>query len=462
MVCILLLTGCNSADKTLRYKDMRKPGPEVQLKSMVIGGPEGSSLSAFAESERTLTEADWKVLEKYAPRSDWQQVIELRKTYRKARVKKLEEQAKSKNTAPAPTRNIPVVQMPDGKVQIYYRLWHYGGAKVQTALGDNFAKPKITVTDPKMESLLNLVAAHLAGKGEVKPLPSENMLIITCPADQQASVLQLLDQVDQQRKQVEITVRIFEVSDDFDFQMGVKTMVRRLGSNNSQAFLGAFDIVKFAGQVVDPLGGTVPGPGSALSLMNLFSKSGVGVDITFQALAESGLIKVVSSPRMTVAAGQKAFMMAGQELPIREGRLSNDKFITEKISYKPIGVQLYITPQTIGDNSVKMHMLTIVSAVSGFAPLPTLNEFELNSSIVNPILDTRQAETHVEVPDGSTLVVGGLRMVRRVRRESKVPFMGDAPVVGWLFKNNRSQRQMSDLYFFVTPKIVDTDGQPAE
>jgi type II secretory pathway component GspD/PulD (secretin) len=147
-------------------------------------------------------------------------------------------------------------------------------------------------------------------------------------------------------------------------------------------------------------------------------------------------------------------MMAGQELPIREGRIPNDKFITEKISYKPVGVQLHITPQSIGEGSVKLHILTVVSAISGFAPLPNMKENAYNDRLMNPVLDSRQAETRVEVPHGSTLAFGGLRMARQVGREEKIPVIGDAPLVGNLFKSRRKQKMMSDLYFFVTPQLV--------
>jgi type II secretory pathway component GspD/PulD (secretin) len=75
-------------------------------------------------------------------------------------------------------------------------------------------------------------------------------------------------------------------------------------------------------------------------------------------------------------------------------------------------------------------------------------------NLVNPIFNSREAETSVTVPDGDTLVIGGLRMVRHITRERKVPGLGDVKWLEWLFKNQRSQRQLSDLYFFVTPRII--------
>src|SRR5207249_10076030 len=107
--------------------------------------------------------------------------------------------------------------------------------------------------------------------------------------------------------------------------------------------------------------------------------------------------------------------------------------------------------------TVKLHAISVVSAVSGFAPLPSIERgADPSTQLINPIIDSREAETSVTIEDGSTLVFGGLRMIRTTSRESKIPGLGDSPGLGWLFKNHRSQRQMTDLYFFVTPTLLES------
>jgi type II secretory pathway component GspD/PulD (secretin) len=147
-------------------------------------------------------------------------------------------------------------------------------------------------------------------------------------------------------------------------------------------------------------------------------------------------------------------MLAGSELPIQQSTVVNSALQTST-TYKPVGVQLYITPQATGPDSVKLHAITVVSSVSGFVPLPTITgETSPSKLLVNPILDSREAETTVTIEDGSTLVFGGLRLIRTTSRESKIPGLGDIPGLGWLFKNHRSQKQQTDLYFFVTPTLL--------
>jgi type II secretory pathway component GspD/PulD (secretin) len=147
-------------------------------------------------------------------------------------------------------------------------------------------------------------------------------------------------------------------------------------------------------------------------------------------------------------------MLAGQELPIQKVNIVNN-LLHATTEYKPVGVQLYITPQAIGGGMIKLHTVSIVSSVAGFTALPSIQGDETVSPLfMNPIIDSREAETAVTVPAGETLVISGMRMVRTTTREDKVPGLGDIPIIGNLFKSHRSQQQLTDLYFFVTPTLA--------
>jgi pilus assembly protein CpaC len=102
---------------------------------------------------------------------------------------------------------------------------------------------------------------------------------------------------------------------------------------------------------------------------------------------------------------------------------------------------------------VKLHTISIVSSIAGFSMTPSLTGKNHTQGIVNPIIESREAETAVTVEDGDTLVISGLRMIRTTTRENKIPGLGDVPVFGALFKSERSQQQLTDLYFFVTPTL---------
>jgi type II secretory pathway component GspD/PulD (secretin) len=440
---------------------------------VVISGKPARDSRALLQADEQLSEADWKVLEKLGPRPIWEQVDNRSKRSRAevaptvaepgTAVASINELGRAgmipphgPTTRPLIEAELPVQVIPlaDNKVRMIWTLRAYGGTTVASPRNGGTTRRDVTLTPPDLTPLVTVVTQHVGQGGTVTPLPRENTLVITCGQDLKQSTLDLLNRLDVAPKQVEITARIFEVSQDFDFQQGANLLLNRLASDGTQSALSTFSAKRFAEAAA---AGTGPANGSVLRLMQTFGDAGISVDVTFQLLQETGLIKVVSSPRMTVAVGQTGYMLAGQEIPIQSANLVSN-VVQTTTTYKPVGVQLYITPQAISNNTVKLHTISIVSAVNGFTPLPTLNGGTSAAadlgSFVNPIIDSREAETQVTINDGDTLVISGLRMVRSTSREEKIPGLGEVPGLGWLFKNHRTQQQMTDLYFFVTPALL--------
>lgn len=436
----------------------------------VISGSRDSDAAAYAETERQLSEADWRRLEQIAPRPIWEQLAEARESLEGEKdedtrtnqdsPQRSSEEGPALRLSPESTegrrpelpRDIPVLAQPDGKVKIFYELRHYGGTRVQSQHKGGTDRRSVSLSEAQLAPVVALVSDQLGGKGSASALTERNTIVVTCDEDMKEPVLELLDTIDRPNKQAEITARIFEVRHDFDFQIGVESVLKHLSSDQEQSLVTTLNPARF----LEALEGGAAGgfQGSVLRLMKVFESAGVTLDATFQALANEGLINVVASPRMTVSAGETAYMLAGREIPIQSGRISGDNFVTEKVTYKPVGVQLYITPKAVAGDVVKLHMITIVSTVEGFSPRRNVSGLQDSEPVVNPIINSREAETSVTVNDGDTLVVGGLRMIRQITREEKTPGLGDIAVLGWMFKKHRSQREMSDLYFFVTPRLV--------
>src|SRR6202022_540950 len=107
------------------------------------------------------------------------------------------------------------------------------------------------------------------------------------------------------------------------------------------------------------------------------------------------------------------------ELPIQTANYLNNA-LQFSTTYKPVGVQLYITPQAAGPGRIKLHTISIVSSFSGFTPIPPLSGQNPTQFLMNPVIDSREAETAVTIDNGSTLVISGLRMSRTTTREEKV------------------------------------------
>ena len=347
---------------------------------LVISNNPSRDAAVLEEADERLTAADWKQLEKLGPRPIWEQLSAKKKRKcpppRKggsviaARTAEPDGAAATTQPTTQPagaTRamgsgyseaDLPVeiVELPDGKIRMVYVLQSYGGTNVDYEKNGSTSRRNLKVTNSDLTPLVAVITPALGAGGTVVPLPRENTLVITCAKEMKTSVLDLLATLDVPPRQVQITAKIFEVSRDFDFQQGSNLVLNRLAADGSQSAISNFSAKRF----LDSVGSSTPAQGSVLRLMQAFSDAGVSVDMSFQLLADAGMINVVSSPRMTVAVGQTGYMLAGQELPIQSANILNNALQTTT-SYKPVGVQLYVTPQAVGPNRVKLHTISIVS-----------------------------------------------------------------------------------------------------
>jgi type II secretory pathway component GspD/PulD (secretin) len=448
LLCALAFASLGCTESVMEYTKFGGWSGEGDRPVVMSGSPK-SDATAYGASEAVLSDHDWQQLEKIAPKPIWERIARMRQLFEG----KDDNSGKSSDEPPPViVPKVTVTQLEGDRVRFFYRMRNYGGPDVISKRHGGTSRHQIQLTKGDLKPLIDLVSQELGDKGKVNALPKENTLVITCAKDRKDQILHLLAEADSLPTQVEINVRVFEVSHDFDFQYGAHAMIEHIAADNTQSLASTFSAKDFLDSLTEA--GDFSYQGSALRLMKVFESSGITLDATFQALVDMGLVKVVSSPRMTVASGKTAYMLAGQELPIQSAKISNDKVISQKVEYKPIGVQLYITPQTAAGETVKMHVLTSVTAVSGFAPTARMSGQTDGETLTNPILDSREAETFVTVQDGQTLVMGGLRMIRTVTRERKIPGLGQIPGLEWLFKNHRSQNNISDLYFFVQPRIL--------
>jgi type II secretory pathway component GspD/PulD (secretin) len=445
------LGGCTEkVTETTKFSENRDFG---QRPVIISSTPKGDA-AAFNASEDRLTEVRYGVLEKKGPKASWEGWFDHKKSdgaLKEDGPVRHHEKPASATTQPIEDLPVKVVELPDGKVRLIWALRSYGGSSVTTTRDVNTARRTVTAAPADLTPLVAVLTSHVGPTGAVMPLPRENTIVVTCDKAMKPSVLDVLSKLDIPPRQVEIAAKIFEVSQDFDYQHGAQMIANRLATDSTQTASSVFSTQRFLDQISQP--GNAPFQGGVVSLMKTFQEAGISVEASFQILADVGLIRIVSSPRMTVAAGQTGYMLAGQELPIQTASIVNG-VLQISTTYKPVGVQLYITPQAVGSERVKLHAISIVSSVSGFNVMPKISGQNPNQVLINPVIESREAETAVTIDDGSTLVISGLRMSRTTTRENKVPGLGDIPILGWLFKNHRSQQQLTDLYFFVTPTLL--------
>jgi general secretion pathway protein D len=160
------------------------------------------------------------------------------------------------------------------------------------------------------------------------------------------------------------------------------------------------------------------------------------------AQVQKGEGRIVSRPRIAALSGSTAKIITGDALPILTSiTLSGVNGVSQQVQYVNVGVTLQIAPRVSHDGFVTSQIYGVVSSVTGYSQgYPTISQ--------------REAETSASVRDGETFVIGGLTQENSLTSKSKVPILGDVPLVGNLFKLEKSTRSKTELYIVITPHIV--------
>lgn len=179
-----------------------------------------------------------------------------------------------------------------------------------------------------------------------------------------------------------------------------------------------------------------------------FGVGGVAMDILIQALETKGMVRTLAEPNIVAISGQNAEFLAGGEFPTPT--IDVDGNIT--IEYKPFGIQLSFKPTVIDDNIINLELITSVSAIDTTTSLP--------ASAGNAVaFSTRRASTTVEMRDGQSFAIAGLLQDDFNDQVGQVPWLGDVPILGALFRSTEFQRRQSELVIIVSPHLVTpTDG----
>ncbi len=189
-------------------------------------------------------------------------------------------------------------------------------------------------------------------------------------------------------------------------------------------------------------GGGVSSPTGSLGLN--FDVGSLAFNVAIEALETKGMVRTLAEPNLTALSGQEATFLAGGEFPV-PGE-SDSGGIT--ITYRPFGVQLNFTPVVVDQDIIN---LTINAAVS---QLDTTSGFVQEDGTVIPAFRQRLTTTTVEMRDGQSFAIAGLLQDDFLNNASQVPWIGDLPVLGALFRSADYQRSQTELVIIVTPHLV--------
>ena len=205
-------------------------------------------------------------------------------------------------------------------------------------------------------------------------------------------------------------------------------------------------------------GGQLSGLQSAAS--GIYSIMGQDYTMTLHALATAGNGKILSRPSVIARNNQPATIMVGKEVPlITSVRYDTFGNVINGVTYTQVGIILRVTPFITSDGLVQMILSPETSAVSKTDGQAISSGPSGQNPIIAPAIDKRSADTVVVTPTGQTVIIGGMIGDSKAEMESKIPFLGDIPLLGNLFKRKITLESKSELIIFLTPHVIPAPSQ---
>ncbi len=302
------------------------------------------------------------------------------------------------------------------------------------ATGQEFAPPDFGPGPPSAAAgSLESLGTEVAGDAIIQYDPETNSIIIITDEETNTEISRVIETLDQPVPQVLIKVLFLEVTHTKGLDLGVEgSWTYQDGSGGDQH--------------------------EALTDFGLASETTGGfyriVDEDFQAtlrvLATQGKLEVLSRPSVLTRNNETATITIGQEVPfITNSRITDNGQTINTIQYEDIGIILEVTPHITKERLVELEVSPEISTL-------TAETVPISETVDARVIAKRSAETRVVVADGKTVVIGGLMEDTETESVSKVPILGDIPLLGMLFRRTIKDTSKTELLIFLTPSVVDT------
>jgi general secretion pathway protein D len=294
------------------------------------------------------------------------------------------------------------------------------------------------------------------GTGTIWADKDTNALIITAPQRTMRALNAVIDKLDIRRAQVEVEAIIVEVSADKTSDLGVNWI---LDGSNSKLAVGGF---------IEPVGGTSAidlyglAKGGSTDLSKLtgstfgigrLQATGVNFGAIVRALQGDSRTNIISTPTITMSDNVESKLEVAQEVPFITGQYtgtSGTSSAFQTVQRQQVGTILTVTPQINEGDAVVLKVEVESSSLAASS-----------AGAVDLITNKRTIKTSVLIPDGGTLVIGGLMQDKAINSEQRVPWLGRIPLLGELFRTRDTSKTKTNLMVFLQPHILRDDRQAA-
>ncbi len=259
-------------------------------------------------------------------------------------------------------------------------------------------------------------------------------LFVTTDAATNEQVMQVLTALDKPVAQALIKVLFLEVTHKDDLDLGLEFKYAHTAADGDKSVLSSL-----FGVASETQGGIV----SVLQ---------DDLQVTLRAIAEVSKLNVLSRPSILARNNEEAKITIGQEVPfIRNSRTTETGQTINTVEYEDIGIILTVTPHIGSAGLIELDVAPEISTITG-------DTVAISETVNAPVFAKRSAETHVVVPSGRTVVIGGLMEDQATSTVHKTPILGSIPWLGALFRRTVTSTSKTELLIFLTPTLVDSSA----
>jgi type IV pilus assembly protein PilQ len=327
-------------------------------------------------------------------------------------------------------------------------------AKESKTKAEDLETRVVSINYAVAQSLEPTLKKILSPRGDTVVDGRTNTIIIKEIGSNMDKVLALIKNLDKSIPQVMIEAKIVEASLNFSRELGVQWGMdykagAATGNPTGLQFPNTIGMTGAPGAGSGPSGvgnylvnlpaATGSGTGGAIGFTFGSLSKAFNLDIVLSALESTGEGKVISTPRVSALDNKEAKISQGVSIPFLQPTANGQP----QISFIDANLSLTVTPHVTPDNKIFMKI-----KASKNAPDTAL------SVAGQPSIRKNEAETEILLSDGETAVIGGILIIDRGESVAKVPFFGDLPLLGWLFRKNTSREEKRELLIFIKPNIV--------
>ena len=288
-------------------------------------------------------------------------------------------------------------------------------AEIDTELLTKTFKINNAIYKEEIEGIKSMLSIIIPEEGRINIDSRQNEIIVKGTKEELDNVETMIAGLDKRAPQIMIQAKIVEITLDGEKELGIKWTS---GGNEGQISIGEIT-----------LGGS-------------FERFGL-IEAALKALQTEGKSNILSNPKVLTLDGKEGYMKSGTEIPIEEEKEDAEGNITRTVTWKPVGIELTITPRLSADGLITMNVFISIKSLG--------TEFIKGYPIINDRSETVIIRTKLD----ETKVIGGLISSEEIKNTTKIPLLGDIPIFGELFKFTRTKNKKSEVIILITTHLLD-------